>query len=122
MDPGGDLPIRLLGLQLKDDVDAADDQDIVLQLNLADRLRHQSLIRSVYVTRLQRASKGSGKSTGSRSNNVVEGCGVRFEHRPGHLVVFGDRSVDAEDHGRGLRGEIRSAQGSFTRSIRTSER
>jgi hypothetical protein len=35
-------------------VDAADDQDIVLQLNLADRLRHQSLIRSVYVTRLQR--------------------------------------------------------------------
>jgi hypothetical protein len=52
-------------------VDAADDQDIVLQLNLADRLRHQSLIRGVYVTRLQRASKGSGQSTRSGGDNVV---------------------------------------------------
>jgi len=113
MHTAGGFPVRLRCSELQPHMNSPDDEDIVLQFDLTHRFRDKPFVRCVDLTRLQRASKGSGKSTGSRSNNVVEGCGVRFEHRPGHLVVFGDRSVDAEDHGRGLRGEIRSAHGSF---------
>jgi hypothetical protein len=111
MDPGGDLPIRLLGLQLKDDVDAADDQDIVLQLNLADRLRHQSLIRGVYVTRLQRASKGSGQSTRSGGDNIVQGSGVRLKDCWRNLVMLRYGPMNSEDYRLRFGREIRPANG-----------
>ena len=53
-------------------MDPPDDQHIVLQLDLADGLGKQLLVRSVDMTRLQRASKGSCKSTGRRRDDVIE--------------------------------------------------
>ena len=84
------------GLQFQDDVDAADHEHIVLQLNFADRFRHQSLIRSIYLTRLQRASEGSGQSTRRGSDNVIQGSGVRFQNRGRNLVVLRHRAMHSE--------------------------
>jgi hypothetical protein len=94
-------------------MNSADDEDTILQIDFTHRFRDKAFVRCVDLTRLERASKGSGKSTGSRGNNVVQGCSVRFEHRWGHFVMFRHCAVDAEDHGRRLRGEICSAHGSF---------
>jgi hypothetical protein len=52
-------------------VDAADHEYVVVQLNFADRFRHQPLIRGVNLTRLQRAPEGSGESTRRGSDNVI---------------------------------------------------
>jgi hypothetical protein len=90
------ISVRLLGLQFQDDVYAADHEDIVLQLNFADRFRHQSRIRGIYLTRFQRASEGSGQSTRRGRDNIVQGSGVRFQDRRWNLVVLCHRAVYAE--------------------------
>jgi hypothetical protein len=100
MHTAGSFPMCLRCAQFQPHMNAADDEDTILQLDFTHRFRDKAFVRCIDLTRLQRASKGSGKSTGSRGNNVVQGCSVRFEHRRGHFVVFGHCSVDAEDHGR----------------------
>ena len=49
------------------------------------------------MARLQRASEGSGKSTGSSSNNIIQGSSVRFQNGFGNLVVLSYGAVDSED-------------------------
>ena len=71
MDSGCSFSVRLLGFQFQNDVDAADHEYVVVQLNLADRFRHQPLIRGVDLMRLQRAPEGSGESTRRGSDNVI---------------------------------------------------
>jgi hypothetical protein len=81
-------------------MDAPDDEDIVFQLDFTYSLGHQSLIRCINLTRLQRASEGSGKSTRSGGDN--QSRSVRFEYRRRNLVMFRYRAVHTENHGRGF--------------------
>jgi hypothetical protein len=111
MDPVCGLPMRLLGVQREYDMNTADDQYTVLQLNLADRLRHQSLVRGVYVTRLQRASEGSSQSTRSRGDNVVQGSGVWLEDGQRNLVMLCYGPVHSENYRLRFGREIRPAKG-----------
>jgi hypothetical protein len=83
-------------------MDAPDDEDIVFQLDFTYSLGHQSLIRCINLTRLQRASEGSGKSTRSGGDNIVQSRSVRFEYRRRNLVMFRYRAVHTENHGRGF--------------------
>jgi hypothetical protein len=48
------------------------------------------------VTRLQRASEGSGESTGCGSDNVIERSSVRLQDSRWDLVVFRHRAMHAE--------------------------
>jgi hypothetical protein len=91
-------------------VNSADHKDVVFQLNFADRFRDQSLIRSVYLTRLQRASESSSKSTRSGRYNIVQGSRVRIQYRRGNLVVLSDSAVHSEQDRLIFRRKIRSAQ------------
>jgi len=89
VDPSGGFSVHLGRFELQNNVDAADHEDAVLQLDFADRFRHQALIRSVNVTRLQRASEGSRQSTSRGRDNVIQGSGVRFQNRLRDFVVLG---------------------------------
>ena len=109
----GNFPIRLWRFQLQPHVNPANYQYVIFQLDLTCRFRHKTLVRCIDVTRLQRASKGSDKSTGRRGNNVVERRRMRFEHRGRHLVMLSHRAVDAEDYGFRFCRQIRSAHRSF---------
>lgn len=72
------LSMRLFRLEPQPDVNSFYDQDIVLQLHLAHCLRDQALVRCTDLTRLQRASKGSRKSTGRCRDHVIQSSGMRF--------------------------------------------
>jgi hypothetical protein len=61
------------------------------------------------VTRLQRASEGSGESTGCRGDNVIQGSSVRLQDRRWDLVVLGYSAMHAEYYRLLLLREIRSA-------------
>jgi hypothetical protein len=61
------------------------------------------------VTRLQRASEGSGESTGCSSDNVIERSSVRLQDLRRHLVVFRHGAMHAEYHRLLFLREIRSA-------------
>ena len=97
MDTSCSFFVRLCRFELQSNVDATDHEDVVLQLNFAGRFRDQSLIRGVYMARLQRASEGSSKSTRSSSNNIIQGSSVRFQNGFGNLVVLSYGAVDSED-------------------------
>jgi len=45
---------------------------------------------------LQRASKGSRKSTRRGRDNVIERSGARLRNRRRDLVMLGDRAMDAK--------------------------
>jgi hypothetical protein len=94
-------------------MDAADDEDIVLQFDLTHSLGYESLIRCIDLTRLQRASVGSGKSTGGRGDNIIQSRSVRFQYRRRNLVMFRDRAMHTENHGLGFSGKPGSANRSF---------
>jgi hypothetical protein len=85
------------------------DQDVVLQFHLAHGLRNQALVRCANLTRLQRASKGSRKSTGRCGDNVVQGCGMRFQQARWNFVLFSHGTVNSEDHWLRLGRQICSA-------------
>ena len=76
----------------------ADHQDVVLLFDLSDCIRYEPFVRCIDLTRLQRASKGSGQSTGGGRDYVVQCRGVRFQDVRRNLVVLGDRAVNTEDH------------------------
>ena len=105
--------MRLGGLKPEDNMDAADDQYIILQFDFADCLRHQSFIRGVYVTRLQRASKGSGQSTRSCGDNVVQGRGMGLEDRWRNFVMLRHGPMHSEDYRLRFGREISPANGSL---------
>jgi hypothetical protein len=65
------------------------------------------------LTRLQRASKGSGESPPGGRDDVVERRGVRFENFGWNLVMLGDGSVDAERHGIALSRQPGFAERAF---------
>jgi hypothetical protein len=99
VDPDCRLALRFFGLEPEPHVNPLDDQDIIFEFDLAGRLRDQPRIRRIDLTRLQRASKGSGQSTGGGRDYIVQSRGVRFQDIRWNLVVFGDRAVNTEDHG-----------------------
>jgi hypothetical protein len=90
--------MRFFRFEPQPDVNSLNDQNIVLQLYFAHGLRDQALVRCTDLTRLQRAPKGSRKSTGGCGDNVVQGCGMRFQHVRWNFVMFRHRAMNSEDH------------------------
>lgn len=107
------LPIRVLGFQSHPHVDTADHQNVLLELDLAHSLADQASSRRTNLTRLQRASEGSGESARRCGNNVVErGC-TRFGNGGGNFIVFRDCAVYSKNHRLGLCGKIRLSNRPF---------
>jgi len=96
--PLGGFSMRFFRFEPQPYVNSLNDQNIVLQLHLAHGLRDQALVRRIDLTRLQRASKGSRKSTGRCGDNVVQRCGMRFQHVRWYFVMFRHRAMNSEDH------------------------
>lgn len=86
-------------------MDAPDDENAVVEFDFTHSLGYQTLIRRIDLTRLQRASKGSCKSTGGRGDDIIEGGRMRLQDRRRDLIMLRDRSVDAEDHRQCFRGK-----------------
>ena len=86
-------------------VDAFDEQNAVLCLDLANRLDLIALGIDLDLTRLQRAGEGARQSTASSGHNVVQRRGVgRVLLRP-DAVVLGHLGVHAEHDRRLLGGQ-----------------
>jgi hypothetical protein len=92
-------------------VDAPYHEHAFVLLDLTYSLGHQPVNRRGNLTRLQRASKGSGQSTGRRGDNIVERGGMRRKGIRRNLIMLGDCAMDAEDHRRRLRGQVSAAHG-----------
>jgi hypothetical protein len=69
--------------------------------------------RCADLTRLQRASQGSRKSTGCCRDNVVKGGSVGFEHVRWNFIMFCNCAVYPEDHWLRLGGQVSSADWTF---------
>jgi hypothetical protein len=91
----------------------ADHEHTVFFLDFTHSLGGQPVDGSGYLTRLQRAPKGAGESTGGCGDDVVESRGVGREGFRRHFVVLGDRAVHAEYHRRRLRGQVGAAHGAL---------
>jgi len=63
--------MRFFRFEPQPDVNSFYNEDVVFQLDLAHGVRDQPLVRCSYLTRLQRAPKGSRKSTGGCRDNVI---------------------------------------------------
>lgn len=109
---GGAVGLRI-ELESVDDVDALDDEDAVLVLDLAPRLGVEPALAGRDVTRLQRASKRPGQSAGGGGDDVVErgrALGFAAARDP---VVVSDFVVDAEPDRLRRAGQLRPAQRSL---------
>jgi hypothetical protein len=82
--------------QAVDDVDALDNEDAVLDLDLAGGLADEPSPACVDVARLQRAPEGAGQSAGRSGNEVVERRRPLGFAPSRDAVVVGDLVVDAE--------------------------
>jgi len=75
------------------------------------------------VTRLQRASEGSGQSTRRGGDNVIQGSGVRFQDRWRNLVVLRHGAMHSKYYrllfGRKIRSTYRAlhALNAYMRSV-----
>jgi len=79
--------------------DPLDDEDFVLEVNLAVGFRGQLAFGGVDPARLQRAPEGAGESTGRRRDDVIERRGM-VGILPGRgAVVLADGAVGAKRHG-----------------------
>jgi hypothetical protein len=87
-------------------VDALNHKHALFLLDLADCFGHQPVNRRRDLTRLQRASKGSGQSTGGPGDDVVERRRMGREGIRRYFIVLGDSAVDAEDHRLGFGRQI----------------
>jgi hypothetical protein len=103
------LPVCLIGLEFQLGVNSPDDQDTIFHFDLAHSIRGQAIVGSRNLTRLQRASKGAGKSAGRRCNDVIQRGRVRLQRPRRHLVVLGHCAVHSENHRLALGWEIRPA-------------
>jgi hypothetical protein len=94
-------------------VNAANHKHAVFQLDFAYRLGTQPFIGRIDLARLQRAPEGSRKSAGGARDDVIEGRRARRERIGRNLVMFGDCSVNAENHRLLLGGKERTPDGPF---------
>jgi hypothetical protein len=78
------------------DMDALDDENLALELDLAFGIGAETTVSGGDVARLERAPERADQSTGRGGDDVVEGGGVWRRVARGHPVVFGDLTVDAE--------------------------
>ena len=89
-------PLGLVGGQPVGDMDAPDDQDLVVQLDLADRVCLETTVSGWDAARLQRAPEGPGQSPGGRGHQIVQGGGVRLAVLGIGAVVLGHGAVYPE--------------------------
>jgi len=106
MDASRSFPIGLFSSQLQSNMDAPDDQYVFLKFNFTHCFGYQAIIRSIDVTRFQRASEGAGKSTSGSRDDVIQRRGVRFQNGWRNLVVLSDSPVDSEYHRSCFCGQV----------------
>ena len=94
-------------------VNPPNDEYVVFQFNLAGRFTHQTSRGCIDLTRLQRASKGSGQSTRCGRDDVIERCRTWFHGAPGNFIVLRNSAVHSENHRVRFGREIRFSNGSF---------
>src|SRR6185295_2300094 len=94
-------------------MNAADDENVPLELDFADGLGVQAVIRGGDLTRLQRASKGSRESASRGRDDVVERCGMLIKLSRRELVMIRHCAVRTEDNRLALDGQIRPANRPF---------
>jgi hypothetical protein len=94
--------------------DALDDQRLVLEDNLADRLDVEVILANLDMTRFQRAGKGARQSPAGGRDHVVQRGGAGWKVARGDAVMLGDLGMDAERHrllfGRQVRQPLGPAQ------------
>lgn len=73
------LAVRFFRFQSKRDVNAPNHQNTIFQFDFTNGFRFQSVVRCGDLTRLQRASKCAGESTGCRRDDVIQSRGMVFE-------------------------------------------
>ncbi len=96
---GGDAePVR--------DMDPLDHENVVLELDLADRLACQPALARIDTTRLQRAPEGAGQSAARGGDDVVECRGVLGLAAPLDAVVVSHLVMHAEEDRFRLGGEL----------------
>jgi hypothetical protein len=81
------LPLIFVGFESHPHVNVSDHKDAILQLNLTDSFADQAFTGRVDLTRLQRASKGSGKSACRGGDDVVE-CGCSWFRNVGRDLIM----------------------------------
>jgi hypothetical protein len=108
--PLGGLALAGLELEVVTDPDPLDDQDTVLDLDLAPGLGAKPPFAGRDLARFQRAPEGAGESAGRRRDHVVERGRVGL--LLGHVdpVVAGDRAVDAEQDRLRLGRQVRAPE------------
>jgi hypothetical protein len=89
------------------------DQDIVLFLDFANRLRDEATFPRSNLARLQRAPEGAGQSTGGGGHEIVKRRGVRVRLGGTDAIVGGDLRMDAKKHRLALCRQIRPAERPF---------
>jgi hypothetical protein len=94
-------------------MNAADNQHLSFFFNFTPCFRAQPAFTGWNFTRFQRAAQGAGQSAGSRSDNIIQGGGMRLVDLRVDTVVFRNLGMYAKKHGRILLGEIRTSQGAF---------
>ena len=87
-------------------MDAPNHEHAFVLLDFTYSLGHQPVNRRGNLTRLQRASKGSGESTGGCRDNIVESRRMRRKSIRRNLIVFCDRAMHAEDYRLRFRRQI----------------
>jgi hypothetical protein len=86
--------------------DAPDDEHLVLELDLADRLDVVALRIDLDLTRFQRAGEGAGQSAAGGGHHVVKRRRVGRVLLGADAVVLGHLGVDAEGDGLVLGGQV----------------
>lgn len=95
--PVDGLPVDVrIDLEAVGHVDAFDDEDAVLDLDLTDGFGTETTVSRRDAARLERATQRARESAARGRHDVVErrGVGLVVVHRD--PVVLGDRAVDAE--------------------------
>jgi hypothetical protein len=107
------FPMRRIGLQFELGVNAPNDQDSIFHLDFAHGIRGQTIVRSGDLTRLQRASIGTGKSTCRRGDDVIQRSRSGFDRTRRHLVVLGYRAMHSKNDGLALGWKVCPANRPF---------
>jgi hypothetical protein len=102
----GGFTVLVGKFQVIGDKNALDDQHFAVQFDLAPGFGSQVAFTCGNSARFQRATKGSGQSTGGRSNDIIKGRRAGFGHVRGNAVMFSDFGMDAKMDGVGSDGKI----------------
>lgn len=79
--------------------DPFDHQYATLDFDVAFGFRRQAALTSLDLARLQRATQGSGQSTGGGGDDIVEGGGLRLVGPGGRLVMLGHLVMHPKENG-----------------------